>query len=235
MIVAIDSINIPKFKIDNSTNNNKLNMRVVRILNGEKLKIKVDRFLNLTDGYYNYLAYVKLQAKEIDVIVEDFNTGRKSYKENRSSDCVYKPKVNCSVNTTNINELSGKLSNKLIKSKNDEVRDKSLILVNNTVKEKNKGKGKRSSVNKALLQMYNKKHGICYICGRKCIHPSSSNTQSNLYPTVDHIIPKCKGGIDKESNKELCCLICNNLKGQFSYSNELKIVIRRELESRGLL
>lgn len=70
-----------------------------------------------------------------------------------------------------------------------------------------------------------KADGVCYICGRKL----SFNEL-----TVDHMKPKAIGGTDDESNLRCCCNLCNNLKGQLSYSNELRAIIRRELVMRGI-
>jgi len=47
---------------------------------------------------------------------------------------------------------------------------------------------------------------FCVYCG--CSHP--------LLLTVDHIVPKSKGGKDIDSNKQVCCYICNLFKGTLS-------------------
>lgn len=70
-----------------------------------------------------------------------------------------------------------------------------------------------------------KANGICYICGRKLPYNEL---------TIDHMKPKALGGADDESNLKCCCILCNSLKGQLSYSKELRAIIRRELIVRGI-
>lgn len=74
------------------------------------------------------------------------------------------------------------------------------------------------------IQVFDRDNGVCYICGRKRFRRDA---------TVDHVIPKVKGGTDDLDNLKCCCKICNTLKGQFTYSKELKAVIMRELKERG--
>ena len=66
---------------------------------------------------------------------------------------------------------------------------------------------------------------ICYICGRKL-------PLEDL--TVDHVIPKSMGGSNQEYNLKCCCRLCNTLKGQLTYSDELRNIIRKELVMRGI-
>lgn len=66
----------------------------------------------------------------------------------------------------------------------------------------------------------------CYICGR--VLPEDELT-------VDHKIPKFKGGTDRMENLKCSCKICNQLKGTFTYSKALVRLIKTELIERGLL
>lgn len=89
-----------------------------------------------------------------------------------------------------------------------------------------------------LKYAYKESNGYCYICNRKCITPEETNGEEHpegLNPTLDHKIPRWKGGPYSKENMVLCCRLCNILKGQLSYSEELKTIIIRELEDRGLL
>jgi hypothetical protein len=60
----------------------------------------------------------------------------------------------------------------------------------------------------------------CYICGRQL---------ESKELTIDHVIPRSKGGDSTENNVKCCCLFCNRLKGSFSYSETLAELIRNEL------
>lgn len=85
-----------------------------------------------------------------------------------------------------------------------------------------------------LEYVYNRDKGKCYICGRKCLPIGNGNTE-DLSPTIDHVIPKSKGGTNELDNKKLCCSTCNSLKGNFTYSKELQSVIKNELKELGYL
>lgn len=76
------------------------------------------------------------------------------------------------------------------------------------------------------LQIYEEAGGKCYICGRK-------DYRGNM--TIDHFVPKSKGGTDVKSNLRCCCKVCNKLKATFTWSPELVKVIKRELKERHLL
>ena len=84
-----------------------------------------------------------------------------------------------------------------------------------------------------LRMVYAKDNGRCYICGRRCL--LDLRVRNGLMATVDHVVPLSKGGMDIDSNKRLACQECNLLKGNFTYSQELVKVIRRELAERGNL
>lgn len=71
--------------------------------------------------------------------------------------------------------------------------------------------------NKSLQQLYKRDKGICYICGNKCDYEDytyKGNTfiAGNYYPSIDHIIPLCKGGTDEWHNLKLAHRICNSIK-----------------------
>lgn len=61
-----------------------------------------------------------------------------------------------------------------------------------------------------LTKLYFRDKGICQICGKHIDFDCDSN--SNDYPTVDHIKPLSKGGLHIWSNVQLACRICNSLK-----------------------
>lgn len=56
-------------------------------------------------------------------------------------------------------------------------------------------------------KLYAKENGVCWICGGQC--DINADPNSNYYPSVDHIIPRSKGGLDKWDNVHLAHRICN--------------------------
>lgn len=61
-----------------------------------------------------------------------------------------------------------------------------------------------------LTKLYMRDGGICQICGRKIDFDCDSN--SDFYPSIDHIRPLAKGGLHRWDNVQLACRICNSLK-----------------------
>lgn len=59
-----------------------------------------------------------------------------------------------------------------------------------------------------------------YKLGKKCVY---CGCKEPLYLTVDHIVPKCKGGKDKEKNYQTTCLLCNKMKNGFDEEKFLKM------------
>ena len=63
--------------------------------------------------------------------------------------------------------------------------------------------------------------------GEKCTYCGCDNP---LILTVDHIVPKARGGSDDDSNKQVLCHVCNYLKGALkekefrAYMKSLKIL-----------
>lgn len=69
------------------------------------------------------------------------------------------------------------------------------------------GKADRSIT---LTKLYMRDGGVCQICGRKIDFDCDSN--SDFYPSIDHIRPLAKGGLHRWDNVQLACRICNSLK-----------------------
>ena len=56
----------------------------------------------------------------------------------------------------------------------------------------------------------------CVYCGRTPIYPAYLSYAGNHHKemaTIDHVIPKCKGGTDDLDNLVLACWACNVRKG----------------------
>lgn len=62
-----------------------------------------------------------------------------------------------------------------------------------------------------LTKLYMRDQGVCQICGRHIDFDCDSN--SDYYPSIDHIIPISKGGEHQWDNVQLACRVCNTLKG----------------------
>ena len=61
-----------------------------------------------------------------------------------------------------------------------------------------------------VVKRYLKKEAIKNKLGRTCVYCGCTN---ELILTIDHKIPTCRGGKDIDSNKQVCCYVCNQLKG----------------------
>lgn len=61
--------------------------------------------------------------------------------------------------------------------------------------------------------VYRKHNYICTSCGVKCLHPNKENYNQSNAATLDHIIPKSKGGSHTYDNVTLLCRSCNTIKG----------------------
>lgn len=70
-----------------------------------------------------------------------------------------------------------------------------------------------------LKALYERKNGICYICGGECdysdfeVRPDGTFIAGDNYPSIEHIVPLSKGGLHIWANVDLAHRICNALKG----------------------
>ena len=60
----------------------------------------------------------------------------------------------------------------------------------------------------------------CFYCKTKL---SWRNQNDPSRATIDHVIPKSKGGSDEESNLVICCRGCNGKKGDLTMEEFLEI------------
>lgn len=72
-----------------------------------------------------------------------------------------------------------------------------------------------------LEQVFQKDEGYCYICGCSCDFDDyqiidEAFVVGPTYPTVEHVIPFCRGGDDSWENVRLACHRCNSVKGRKS-------------------
>lgn len=79
---------------------------------------------------------------------------------------------------------------------------------------------------KIKTKIYKKASYTCYICGDK-VHRDTGRDNINL-ATIDHFLPKARGGYSNEDNLKCCCRFCNALKANTLYGDELASYIKKE-------
>ena len=64
-----------------------------------------------------------------------------------------------------------------------------------------------------LKKLYERDGGVCQICGKPCDwNDTEWGSHGPTYPSIDHIVPRAKGGEHKWSNVQLAHCICNSRK-----------------------
>lgn len=64
--------------------------------------------------------------------------------------------------------------------------------------------------NPSIKEMYFRRDGyICHLCHSACKKEDGSKNCHSSYPSLDHIIPRIKGGNDYPSNIKTACISCN--------------------------
>lgn len=53
----------------------------------------------------------------------------------------------------------------------------------------------------------------CFYCGHELLPPLERYSKARWYPTIDHVIPKSRGGTRADFNCVLACSPCNHRKG----------------------
>jgi hypothetical protein len=83
--------------------------------------------------------------------------------------------------------------------------------------------------NAFMLRRMERQGGRCYWCDVQMVYVAGGST-SPVSATIDHVIPKAKGGSEGSFNKVLSCLSCNNLKGSIPVES-WAILISKGIES----
>lgn len=82
-----------------------------------------------------------------------------------------------------------------------------------------------------LGSVYKKYNGVCYLCGEKTFF--SAGDKNDLYPTIEHIKPLSKGGLDEWKNVRLAHMGCNRRKGNCENAKEvLKRIAKASPQAR---
>jgi len=90
----------------------------------------------------------------------------------------------------------------------------------------------------SLNRLYKRDGGICYLCGGRCdwndwrVAASGNKYPGDKYPTIDHVVPVSRGGLDAWENVRLACWKCNIEKGAaFDDEHVLEPAARPKIES----
>lgn len=76
----------------------------------------------------------------------------------------------------------------------------------------------RSSTRRRWLWKH--RHRKCHYCGQRLV----MKVGGRYSLTVDHLVPKSRGGKDRRSNLVACCYACNQAKASRSYIEFTQIV-----------
>lgn len=60
-------------------------------------------------------------------------------------------------------------------------------------------------------RMYKRQKGLCWICGER-MAISTSQAQSPMFATFDHLLPKAQGGGNTQDNLKLAHQKCNMMR-----------------------
>jgi 5-methylcytosine-specific restriction endonuclease McrA len=85
--------------------------------------------------------------------------------------------------------------------------------------------------------LYDKQGGLCYYCKRRMIKrwPHVDGIQPPLHmTTLDHKVPRSKGGTNRSENKCAACHACNGLKGDMTDKEFFKYLRANESQTQSL-
>jgi 5-methylcytosine-specific restriction endonuclease McrA len=82
-------------------------------------------------------------------------------------------------------------------------------------KRKHLSRGSRRHFAKRRLELAQDQGGLCFWCGEPMRDEAPSNGRPHppLMPTIDHIIPRARGGTNERVNLVAACSDCNNRRG----------------------
>jgi len=92
---------------------------------------------------------------------------------------------------------------------------------------------KYEPINRKIVYMKHKY--ICTSCGVKCIHPNKDNYNQSNAATLDHIIPKSRGGSHTYDNVTLLCRSCNTIKSDTKPTDYKRNTTQLEIEFMGYI
>lgn len=109
--------------------------------------------------------------------------------------------------------------NKIVRKRNQKISRRKHRRIKDDKQFAKKYGNEYEPVNRTIV--YRKHNYICTSCGIKCIHPKADNYNQPNAATLDHVIPKSKGGGHTYDNVTLLCRSCNTIKSD-SLPTQLK-------------
>jgi len=120
---------------------------------------------------------------------------------------------------------------KIIRKRNNKLKYKYKNKYNRIREDKQWAKiygNKYEPINRTIV--YRKHNYICTSCGVKCVHPNKDNYNQSNAATLDHIIPKSKGGSHTYDNVTLLCRSCNTIKSDKILPDYKRNITQMEIE-----
>ena len=65
------------------------------------------------------------------------------------------------------------------------------------------------------IKLYEQQSGLCFWCGKKMLLPDDERVTNDLYPSIDHVVPKGADG-KSEGNIVIACVACNYLRAKYN-------------------
>ena len=154
----------------------------------------------------------KLKAEEEKRIQAEQERIRKSEEKKRKAE----EKERARTHTCPVcgKEFKGKTNKKYCSVK----CSRKALYKSNEIKRDRKIKGAMVDRDITLQRLYERDHGICYLCGEVCDWEDKEEKNGtiicgNRYPSIDHVVPLSRGGEHSWQNVRLAHRICNTLKG----------------------
>jgi 5-methylcytosine-specific restriction endonuclease McrA len=160
-------------------------------LYGDKLCSKCKLIKKYTDAY-NFISVCKNCNKEFDIEKKLNNLG-----------LIHQINNYCSV------ECNKELKT-IIRKKNNKIHRGKYKRIKEDKQWAKKYGNKYEPISRMIV--YRKHQYICTLCGVKCVHTNKDNYNQSNAATLDHIIPKSKGGSHTYDNVTLLCRSCNIMK-----------------------
>jgi 5-methylcytosine-specific restriction endonuclease McrA len=187
-------------------------------LYGDKLCSKCKLIKKYTDAY-NYISVCKHCNKEFGIDIKLNNLGVVAQLNKYCS-------VECNKQLKNITKKkNAKIHRRKYKNKYGRIRDDKQWA--------KKYGNKYEHISRSIV--YRKHKYICTSCGVKCIHPNKDNYNQSNAATLDHIIPKSKGGSHTYDNVTLLCRSCNTIKSDKILLDYKRNIGQIEIEFTGYI
>jgi len=187
-------------------------------LHGDKLCSKCKLIKKYTDAY-NFTSICKHCNKEYGIDTKLNNLGIVHQINNYCS-------VQCNEELKTINrKKNDKIGRRKRRNKFGRIKDDKQIAKHYGIK--------YEDIIRRIV--YRKHNYICTSCGVKCHHPNKDNYNQSNAATLDHIIPKSKGGSHTYDNVTLLCRSCNTIKRDTMLTDYKRNTTQLEIEFMGYI